>query len=58
MIFVIVSHNLRFVALGDSLTVGYTPLAGFYYIDVFPYTEFLGQIIADKKSQKGLAQIG
>jgi len=56
MIFVVGSHSLRFVALGDSLTVGYTPIAGFYYIDVFPYTEFLEQILADEMSKKGLAQ--
>ena len=51
------SHSLRFVALGDSLTVGYTPIAGFYYIDEFPYTEFLEKMLEDEISKKRLAQV-
>ena len=51
------SRSLRFVALGDSLTVGYTPITGFYYVDVFPYTEFIEQILADEMLKKGLPQV-
>lgn len=56
MIFMVGSPSLRFIAIGDSLTVGYTALAGFH-IDVFPYTEFLEQILADEMSKKGLHQV-
>lgn len=45
--------GLNFVALGDSLTVGFMPPNPLQRY-LFPYTDFLDEILAEKLSEKGL----
>ena len=49
------SLKLKFVALGNSLTVGFIPYNSLQHHEFwFPYTEFLKEILSDKLSNKGL----